>query len=220
MTSTTPHFPALLPDGIRLDALAPEVPGAPADPADEPEIHFTPVPRLRNRRSGWTEERQRGFIAALARCGSVKAAAAHVGLSARTAYRLLDLDGADSFAAAWDEALDIGRERLRADALERALNGAFVPVYRRGRLVRVEYRRCDQLAIALMGGRDHEQLARTGARSRRNHRADLAAADAARREAERERDELRRTYDAQLQEMIRRGEELLRTRRQPRVRTL
>lgn len=216
MKSTTPAFPARLPADVRLDALAPP----PAGPADMPVIDFLPVPRLRNRRSGWTEARQRGFIAALAKTGSVKAAAAEVGLTARSAYRLLDMDGADSFAVAWDQALDIGLERVRAEALERALNGSFVPVYRRGRLVRVEYRQNDRLAIALLDGRHHDVLARAGAVTRRNHRADLRAVDAARREAERERDEQRRMYDRELQEMIRRGEELLRVARQPRVRAL
>lgn len=213
-------FPALLPGSVRLDALAPGF--APADETrdSEPDIPFTPVPRQRNRRSGWTSERQRAFIAALARCGSVRSAARHVGLSARTAYRLLDMDGADSFAAAWDQAVDLGRARLQVDALERSLNGGFVPVYRRGRLVRVEYRRCDRLAMALLGGRDHSSLAHSGAVSRRNHRADLAAADAARREVERLREEQRACYDAELQELIRRGEEVIRASRQPRIRSL
>ena len=40
-----------------------------------PDIPFDPVPRLRQRRGGWSEERQRGFIAAPARCGSVVAVA-------------------------------------------------------------------------------------------------------------------------------------------------
>jgi len=213
---TTPAFPARLPADVRLDVLTP----TPADPADEPDIAFTPVPRLRKRRSGWTEARQRGFIAALARSGSVRAAAAHVGLSARTAYRLLDAPGAESFAAAWDQAIDLGLARIQADALERALSGAFVPIYRHGKLVRVEYRRCDRLAVALLGGRDHRSLAHSGAASRRNHRADLAAADAARKEAERQKEKQRACYDAELQEMIRRGEDLLRARREPRIRTL
>jgi hypothetical protein len=156
----------------------------------------------------------------LARCGSVRAAARHAGLSARSAYQLLDAPGADSFAAAWDQALDIGLARVQADALERALIGAFVPVYRRGRLVRVEHRRSDRLAIALLGGKDRDMLPHSGAFSRRNHRADLAAADAAQREAEREREEQRACYDTELQEMIRRGEELIRERREPRIRAL
>ena len=212
----TPAFPARLPDGVRLDALALQ----PHDPAGEVDIPFLPVPRLRNRRSGWTEARQRSFIAMLARSGSVRAAAAYVGLTARAAYRLLDAPGADSFAVAWDQALDMGKARMQAEALERALNGAFVPIYRRGRLVRVEYRRCDRLAIALVGAKDRDLMAHTGAAIRRNHRADLAAADAARKEAERERNQQRAQYDAELQAMIRRGEDLLRERRQPRVRSL
>ena len=216
MKSKMPSFPARLPDGVRLDALSP----GPEEPTETSGVDFTPVPRRRNRRSGWTEERQRAFIAALALSGSVRAAARHVGLSPRTAYRLLDMDGADSFAAAWDRAADIGRARIQADALERAMNGAFVPVYRRGRLVRVEYRRCDRLAIALLGGRDHVSLAEIGAVVRRNHRVDLAAVDAARMEVERQREEQRAQYDAELQEMIRRGEELVRARRQPRIRNL
>ena len=212
-----PAFPAILPGSARIDALEPGF--APADD-EQLDIPFAPVPRLRNRRSGWTAERQRGFIAALARCGSVRAAARHVGLSARTAYRLLDRDGADSFAAAWDQALDLGRARLQADALERAMNGAFVPVYRRGKLVRVEYRQCDRLAIALLGGKDHASLAHSGAVRRRNHRADLLAVDAARRDVERQREEQRACYDTELQELIRRGEEVIRAGRGPRIRSL
>ncbi|MBA3241046.1 MAG: hypothetical protein H0T60_07435, partial [Acidobacteria bacterium] len=50
----------------------PTSPFAPQPAADEdPQIQFTPVPRLRIRRNGWTEHRQRVFIAALAGCGSV-----------------------------------------------------------------------------------------------------------------------------------------------------
>lgn len=214
-----PTFPAILPDCVRLEALAASF-ASPSTAEPDVDIAFEPVQRKRDRRSGWTEDRQRAFIAALARCGSVRAAARHVGLSARSAYRLLDMEGADSFAVAWDQATDIGIARLQAEALERSLNGAFVPVYRRGRLVRVEYRRCDKLATAMLGGRDHAALAHNGAVSRRNHRADLAAADAARRDAERQREEQRSQYDAELQEMIRRGEKLLRASRQPRVRSL
>ena len=206
---TRPSFPARLPAGVRLDALAP----GSSVPDDEPEIGFTPVPRLRNRKSGWTEARQRGFIAALSRCGSVKAAAAHVGLTARTAYRLLDADGADSFAEAWDRAMDIGLARIQSDALERALNGSFVPVYRRGRLVRVEHRRCDRLAIALLGGKDRDVLDYRRAVDRRRWHEELRA-------DEREKAERRAAYDAELQEMAERGSRLFRERNRPRVRTL
>jgi hypothetical protein len=57
---------------------------------DTPDIPFTPVERLRRRRTGWSGDRQRAFIATLARCGSVAAAARSVGMTARSAYRLCD----------------------------------------------------------------------------------------------------------------------------------
>lgn len=120
----------------------------------EDPLDFTPVPRLRVRRNGWTEETQRLFIAALAECGCVSKAARAVGMTARTAYRLLETDGADSFAAAWDQAIARGIERLREVAFDRAFNGGWVPVYRRGKLVRVEHRRNDRLGIALLSGRN------------------------------------------------------------------
>lgn len=155
-----------------------------ADPANH--IPFTPVPRKRARRDGWSPERQRLFIFALSRCGSVARAARLVGMSPRSAWRLAHAPGGDDFARAWDEALDEGFARVRADALHHALAGAFVPVFRRGRLVRVEHRRCDRLALALLANRDRfiEDTARITMRSRREHGADLRAHDEA-KEAER-----------------------------------
>ena len=44
------------------------------------EIPFTPVP-VRARHDGWSVERQIAFIEKLADCGSVAAAARHVGMS-------------------------------------------------------------------------------------------------------------------------------------------
>lgn len=120
----------------------------------EDEFPFDPVPSRTNRKDGWTPERQRGFIAALARCGSVTAAARHVGKSASGAYRLLDRDGAESFAAAWDLAAERGRDRMRDCSIERAMHGAWVPVMRRGKIVRMEFRYFDRLAIAVLSGRD------------------------------------------------------------------
>jgi hypothetical protein len=62
---------------------------------------FMPVP-ARARRDGWTPERQRIFIAALARSGCVGQAAREAGMSRESAYRLRRREGAQSFAAAWD----------------------------------------------------------------------------------------------------------------------
>jgi hypothetical protein len=210
-----PAFPAILPEGVQLEALAASL--QPFDGAEpEPAINFEPVPRKRNRRSGWTAKRQRAFIAALARCGSVRVACRHVGLSSRTVYRLLRMEGAESFADAWDEAAELGRARLEADALERAINGAFVPVYRKGRLVRVEYRRCDRLAIAMLGGRDRD-IANTGWAYRRVKSHAMWREDDERKAAEeREKAEFAKRYEEDLRAMIEKG----RAARQPRIRTL
>ncbi len=139
-------------------------------------IDFTPVPRLRRRRNGWTPEAQRHFIDALAECGCVARAARSVGMSPRSAYRLLESEGAESFAEAWDQAIARGVERLRADAMDRALHGAWVPVMRRGKIVRMERRINDRLAIALLSGRDGSVADnRERASSRRKHRLTLLA---------------------------------------------
>ena len=199
-----PQFPDLLP----ADALAA------ADPSTGPDIPFTPVPRRRQRRNGWTEKRQRAFIAALAKCGSVSAAAKAIGMTARSAYRLLDAEGADDFARAWDEALDIGMERLRCDALERAISGSWVPVYRRGKLVKVEHRRSDRLAIAMLGGRPTEvETYRRTAVSRREYRQDMAELDAARAARDRRMEEAEADYQAEAHRLV----ETVIRRRQPRV---
>jgi len=135
-------FPAALPPGLLASTLG-----------EAPPIDFTPVPRKRRRRDGWTDQRQRDFIFALGQCGSVSAAARHVGMSSRSAYRLLDSEGAIDFGRAWDEAIDQGIERTRSDAIQRALYGAMVPIYRRGKLHSIELRRSDRLALGLLGGR-------------------------------------------------------------------
>ena len=94
---------------------------------------FDPVPSRTNRRDGWTPERQRGFIAALAMVGIVSWAAQAVGMSRKTAYDLLKRAGSDSeFAAAWREAQAAGRMRTTFTGIERALEGVEVPYFYRG----------------------------------------------------------------------------------------
>jgi len=73
-------------------------------------LDFEPVPRKQQRVDGWTPERQRAFIAALAYTGSPRRAAAAVGKSQWGADRLREAEGAESFAAAWDSAMAIAGE--------------------------------------------------------------------------------------------------------------
>lgn len=94
---------------------------------------FEPVPSASNRHDGWTPERQRGFIAALAEIGMVAAAARSVGMSRKSAYALLGRAGADSsFARAWREAQSEGRSNAWSTAVDRAINGVEVPYFYRG----------------------------------------------------------------------------------------
>ena len=65
----------------------------------------------------------------------------------------------------------LGVERLRASAFHRAFEGAMVPVFRRGRMVRIEHRLCDRVAIALLSGRNGSVAGqRERAVSRRKYR--------------------------------------------------
>jgi len=94
------------------------------------ELRFEPVPSVSNRHDGWTRERQRGFIEALARIGIVAWAAEAVGMSRKSAYELLKRAGpGSSFARAWREALAMGRTRARFTAIDRALNGVEIPYF-------------------------------------------------------------------------------------------
>src|SRR3546814_5900330 len=55
--------------------------------------------------------------------GSVGQAARAVGMGRRSAYRLRDRPGAESFAQAWDRAIAMGRMRQFDYAMDRAING-------------------------------------------------------------------------------------------------
>jgi hypothetical protein len=84
---------------------------------------FTPVPMQRTRHDGWTPHRQRQFLAALGATGTVDAAASMVGMTRMAAYNLRKRDGAESFSAAWEIAISIGRAMVFDYAMDRAMNG-------------------------------------------------------------------------------------------------
>lgn len=120
---------------------------------------FTPVPR-RHRIDGWTEERQRAFIAALAATGSVTAAARAVNMAKEGAYQMRLHPEAAGFRDAWQAALTAGVARLADIAIERAIEGVPVPVFYQGE--QCGERRCfnDRLLMFLLR---HHQPDRYGA---------------------------------------------------------
>lgn len=101
----------------------------------KPVLDFAPVPRRNARHDGWTDERQRGFIEALARTGSVTQAAAAVNMAKEGAYQLRLHPEAAEFRAAWETALDYGTRVLADAALDRAINGVAVPIMHGGQQV-------------------------------------------------------------------------------------
>jgi head-tail adaptor len=108
---------------------------------------FEPVPRLKFRHDGWTPERQRAFIAALADTGSVSRAAQQVNMAQANCYTLRRAPGAEGFRAAWDAALDCGLARLKDIAFERAIEGQLTPVFVAGKLKGFSRKRNDALLM-------------------------------------------------------------------------
>ncbi len=124
---------------------------------------FAPVPRLKERHDGWTPDRQRGFIEALADTGSVEAACRAVDMAQRGAYELRRQPGAEAFRAAWEAALAIGVQRVEDVAMDRALNGVEEPVYSYGELVGTRIKYNDGLLMFILRNRAPERFAAGGA---------------------------------------------------------
>jgi hypothetical protein len=117
-------------------------------PEGVPVPEFTPWRAQRERARGWSPAIQRAFIAELTRIGSVNAAAKAIERTARSAYQLRDKIGAESFAAAWEEAVFRGQQHARDTAIDRALHGEIMPHFKNGQFKGYRVRHNDQLLIA------------------------------------------------------------------------
>lgn len=116
----------------------------PEPPADL--LDFTPVPR-RYRHDGWTPERQRAFIGALAVTGCVDRAARMVNIAQTNCYELRRAPGAEGFRRAWDAALDFALPKLKDIAFQRAIEGELVPVFSGGKLMGFRRKYNDKLLM-------------------------------------------------------------------------
>src|SRR6266545_3411987 len=105
-------------------------------------IPFDPVP-VRPRHDGWTAERQIAFVEKLADCGSVSAAAKHVGMSRESARRLRNRCHGRAFRDACDAALDCGYADVEESAAERSKKGVARSVFYKGKQVG-EWRQHDE----------------------------------------------------------------------------
>jgi hypothetical protein len=148
--------PSVLPQPHAEQALA--VAGGADTPApaldahgfDQSEYRWVPV-RRKPRKDGWTPQRQVEFIEALAQTGCVEQAALAVGMTPRSCFRLRAAPGAESFAAAWDTALEHASRKLLDIAFERAVRGTDEPVFDRdGNVVGRRFRQNDRLLMFLL----------------------------------------------------------------------
>jgi hypothetical protein len=102
--------------------------------AQRSALEFTPV-SVAWRHDGWTPEKQRGFIEALADCGIVREAAARVGMTAQSAYGLRRRPDAEAFNRAWEAAVQLGVDQLHSTAFERAVAGTVKQRWYKGEVV-------------------------------------------------------------------------------------
>ena len=129
---SAPHAEILPPEAVLADE-APLV-AADADDSLPPDLEFEPVPR-RARSNGLTPQRQRLFIKFLAATGSVHAACRSIGCSEHAVYNLRQCAGADSFAHAWERAVERGARRVRDVLLDQSINGIPETIYKDGEIV-------------------------------------------------------------------------------------
>ena len=133
---------------IPVSPFPPATDAAADAPPDIPD--FLPWFPKRRTANGWSPDRQRGFLAVLQLCGSVRQAAAAVGKSARSAWQLRGKPGAEHFAVVWDQMVRHGRAQVVGANFARAMNGEIQPVYRNGRYRGIELRYPDRIALGVL----------------------------------------------------------------------
>jgi hypothetical protein len=124
-----------------------------------PDIPFALVP-VRPRRTGWTAQKQRRFIQVLAECGIARHAAAAAGMNERSAHRLALREDAESFADAWDAALQIAARRGASLLFEYGLEGISETVWRDGKIVYQRRRPSEKALFFLLSRLDPVRFAR------------------------------------------------------------
>ncbi len=95
--------------------------------------HATSSPRPKPAPQPITPQKLNPFLPPLGRTGSIPPVAARAGLPRRQLYKRRA--AAEAFAARWDEALQLGIDRLQDDAMRRALHGTPRGVFRNGQQV-------------------------------------------------------------------------------------
>lgn len=113
-------------------------------------MHESSIVFTRTRADGWTIERQRAFLEALADCGSVRSACAKVSISPQAAYALRRRSDARAFRQAWDAARAFAAQRLEEAAWDRAIHGTVKQHFYHGELVAETRVYSDRLLVQLL----------------------------------------------------------------------
>lgn len=121
-----------------------------APPAADLAAPVSPDVATRTRADGWTVERQRAFLEALADCGSVRAACARVGMSAQAAYALRRRSDARAFRQAWDAARAMAAQVLEEAAWDRAIHGTVRQHFYHGEMIAETRVYSDKLLLGLI----------------------------------------------------------------------
>ena len=125
----------------------------PSAPPAHPLVDYEPVAQ-RARFDGWSPQRQRQFLLALAESACVAEAARAVGMSPSSAYALRRRADAQTFRDAWNVALDYAFHRLSEAAFARAMNGVATPVFFQGEQIGERRRYDERLTQFLLRHRD------------------------------------------------------------------
>jgi len=129
------------------------------------------LPALRH--DGFSPERQARFLQALSIGGSVRSAAASVGVSAQAVYLARRRSG--HFAAAWDAALVLARDHAEQVLAERALEGVEEAVFYHGEEVARRRRYDSRLLLAHLARLDRKAEGDPAARRRAGRFDELLA---------------------------------------------
>ena len=120
-------------------------------------------PGFSQRADGWTPERIRIFLAALAQCGVVANAARAAGMNRQSAYALRASAKGRPFDLAWRAASQIAMQRLRDELVSRAINGYVEVTIRDGGIREERHRFDNRLALAMLTRSEHQAESNAGA---------------------------------------------------------
>ncbi|HEX8513080.1 MAG TPA: hypothetical protein VF688_08225 [Allosphingosinicella sp.] len=112
-----------------------------------------PPPR-RQRRDGFTPERQEQFLEYVRGGASGREAARRVGISPTTAYNLYNSPDGAAFRAGWDEAARVTDIVLEDTAFDRAVNGQEEIVFHKGQRVGTRWKYDNNLLMKLLRARN------------------------------------------------------------------